>query len=134
MTVVATIITSAATAHATDSLITQKQPNGKLKQKDWISPKVIRVEAHRGAMSYYGLATRGDDAKLDWSTLKWLTQAANRARPDASGSSVLYARVHLVEENTGLSQDTIGGTDGGFVFPRLPIGFICSFRGCRFTT
>ena len=29
-------------------------------------------------MSYYGLATRGDDAKLDWSTLKWLTQAVER--------------------------------------------------------
>jgi hypothetical protein len=27
-----------------------------------------------------------------------------------------------VEENTGLSGDTLSGTDGGFVFPRLPIG------------
>src|SRR5215467_12808425 len=41
---------------------------------------------------------------------------------DPSGGSVSYARIHLTEENTGLTQDTVSGSDGGFLFPRLPIG------------
>jgi len=57
MTVVAAIITHAATAHATDSLITHEQRNGTLKVQEWEQPKVVKVDAFRGAMAYWGFAT-----------------------------------------------------------------------------
>ena len=41
---------------------------------------------------------------------------------DPSGASVSSARIHLVEEASGLTYDIVTGTDGGFLFPLLPIG------------
>jgi len=41
---------------------------------------------------------------------------------DPSGASVSSARIHLVEEASGLTYDLVTGTDGSFLFPLLPIG------------
>jgi hypothetical protein len=88
-----------------DSLITQKKPSGMLRAKDWTSPKVIRVDAYRGLISYWGLATW---ESLDWSTLKWLEKTA--ARADRSASPESFANQLAQDLNTrfnslGLPQD-----------------------------
>jgi hypothetical protein len=53
MTVVAAIITRTATAHATDSLITEEQHDGTVEAQEWEKAKVVRVDAFRGAMAYW---------------------------------------------------------------------------------
>jgi len=75
MSVITTLITRTATIHATDSLVTQLQPDGKRKVLKSEETKIVRVDHFRGAMSYWGLA------EIDgrWSTLKWLRDQAGRA-------------------------------------------------------
>jgi hypothetical protein len=84
MTVVAAIITRAATAHATDSLITEEQQDGTLRAQEWENPKVVRVDAFRGAMAYWGLAT---EKTRGWSTLPWLERMAGRAGQSSNPES-----------------------------------------------
>ena len=74
MTVVAAIITSHYTAHASDSFITERQTNGTFIVKESQQSKLVRVEAWRGVMAYWGLAYFGK-----WNTFDWLQAKANDA-------------------------------------------------------
>lgn len=69
MTVVSTLITRQCTAHASDSLITMLQPDGKRETLEWEQSKIVPVRKLRGAMTYWGLAKY--DA-YQWSTFDWL--------------------------------------------------------------
>lgn len=80
MTVIATIITSRFTAHATDSFITIRTDEGTYKVQEAQETKIVRVPAWRGAISYWGLATHASD----WSTPRWLRERAASAREYAS--------------------------------------------------
>jgi hypothetical protein len=91
MSVVTTLITRTATIHATDSLITQLQPNGKRKILESKATKIVRVDHFRGAMSYWGLAEM--DGR--WSTLKWLHDQASRAGKFDSPQAFAEAMVNL---------------------------------------
>lgn len=82
MTVISTIITRHYTAHASDSFVTIRRPNGFLEVVEKQAPKLIRVPAWRGVMGYWGLAQHGDD----WNTLAWLRGQAGRAGDYASAA------------------------------------------------
>jgi hypothetical protein len=75
LTVIATIITSRFTAHATDSFITRRTDEGSYTVQEAQETKIVRVPAWRGAISYWGLATHASD----WSTLRWLRERAAKA-------------------------------------------------------
>jgi hypothetical protein len=66
MTVIATLITSYGTVHATDSLISRDLPDGKREYLEYQRPKIVKVRAFRGAMSYWGLAELENMWMLDW--------------------------------------------------------------------
>jgi hypothetical protein len=66
MTVIATLITNYGTVHATDSLISRDLPDGKREYLEYKRPKIIKVRAFRGAMSYWGLAELENMWMLDW--------------------------------------------------------------------
>jgi hypothetical protein len=74
MTVIATIITSHYTVHASDSFITERQPDGSLVVKESQQTKLVRVDAWRGAMAYWGVASY-----QNWNTIDWLRAKANSA-------------------------------------------------------
>jgi hypothetical protein len=77
MTVIATVITSQFTAHASDSFITERLGGGRYKRqndKDQTT-KIVRAEAFKGAIVYWGLANHGD-----WNTLKWLQNLVKNNR------------------------------------------------------
>lgn len=93
MTVVSTIITQHFTAHACDSYLTRRSPDGTVEVCDTQLPKVVRVEAWRGALAYWGLALHGDD----WNTLNWLRSKADSAQE--AGSPETFAS-SLAEELT----------------------------------
>lgn len=69
MTVVSALITKHCTAHASDSLITTLQLDGKREPLEWEQSKIVPVRRLRGAMTYWGLAKY--DA-YQWSTFDWL--------------------------------------------------------------
>ncbi len=75
MTVIATVMSRWCTAHATDSFITERQPDGKVTLREDQQTKIVRVPRFDGAMSYWGLAAWGA-----WSTLTFLRERAQRAR------------------------------------------------------
>jgi hypothetical protein len=83
MTVVATIITKHCVAHATDSLITHRNPDGRRTVVETRASKLVRVGAFSGAISYWGLARHGSD----WDTHKWLTDQAGKAASHPSASA-----------------------------------------------
>jgi hypothetical protein len=65
MTAIATVITNRCTAHASDSFLTSVMPDGSLRVVEARRTKILRVEAHRGAMAYWGLATLGSLSILE---------------------------------------------------------------------
>lgn len=85
MTVIATVITSQYTAHATDSFITVARADGTREVVEDQAPKLVRVPAWRGALAYWGLARLGND----WDTLAWLR--ARAAQAGGSGSPEEFA-------------------------------------------
>ncbi|MCD4685535.1 MAG: hypothetical protein K8S97_06335 [Anaerolineae bacterium] len=68
MTVIVTLIGRDCTVHATDSLITQMQPDGTREVIEAVQPKMRPVRHFRGAISYWGLAC----VNSQWSTVDWL--------------------------------------------------------------
>lgn len=76
MTVITAIVSKAGTAHASDSYITEVDENGDLKVLEDQETKIVKVEAWRGVMAYWGLATC---PTYDWCTLDWLRARANEA-------------------------------------------------------
>lgn len=90
MTVVATIITAHFTAHASDSFLTEKQPDGSHRPTETEKTKLLHVPAWRGAMAYWGLAYYGK-----WHTLNWLRARANNA--GNYGSAEDFARAVATE-------------------------------------
>lgn len=71
MTVISTVISRSCIVHASDSLITERQPNGTYSITESERTKIIVVREWRGAMAYWGLATFGS-----WSTFDWLRDRA----------------------------------------------------------
>src|SRR5262245_23630981 len=101
MSVISTLISRSGTVHATDSLITRFDANGRRKPEepeDWNTMKIVPVEAWRGAMSYYGLALTDSG----WSTLDWLRQQA--AVADRYESAELFAKHIAAQLNQVLSR------------------------------
>lgn len=80
MTVVSTIITRHYTAHASDSFLTVRRPDGGRAVVEDQQSKLVRVPAWRGVMGYWGLARH----EGDWQTLEWLRTQANRAHESLS--------------------------------------------------
>lgn len=76
MTVIATLITKHWTVHATDSLITERQHDKTYDIKERQKPKMVRVDAFDGAISYWGLAW---DSLGQWNTYEWLIKQASSA-------------------------------------------------------
>jgi len=72
MTVIATLITSACTVHASDSLLTTVQTDGSIRFMEWKQTKIVQVRPWRGAIAYYGMA----GWKKGWRTLTWLQEKA----------------------------------------------------------
>jgi hypothetical protein len=83
MTVVSAIITSHCTAHASDSFLTSVEPGGECRILEGQQTKLVRVEAWRGALAYWGLARHSDG----WSTLDWLRTQASQARKLSSAEA-----------------------------------------------
>jgi hypothetical protein len=76
MTVISTVITRRCTVHASDSLITELQPDGRALPVEWERSKIIPVHHWRGALAYWGLANY---EAYGWSTLDWLQEQAQTA-------------------------------------------------------
>ena len=76
MTVVATIISRHATAHASDSFITSLTRGGNRHIEEARRTKIVAVPHWRGIMAYYGLA---QVSARKWSTLNWLRAQASTA-------------------------------------------------------
>ena len=76
MTVISTLITRYCIAHASDSMITERQDDGTYKMVETHETKIVCVRPWAGIMTYYGLASVKE---LGWSTLEWLRTQANRA-------------------------------------------------------
>ena len=108
MTVISTLITSAGTVHATDSLLTNLLADGRCEPVEWAQTKIIPVPAWRGAMSYWGLA----QIEGRWSTLDWLRNEA--ARAGDFGSAEAFAEELAGRLNRELSAMTFRRqTDAG---------------------
>jgi hypothetical protein len=75
MTVISTVITRTGTAHASDSLITEPQPDGTANPIGFKRSKILPVPRFRGAMSYWGLARYGS-----WNLYRHLQTVAANAR------------------------------------------------------
>jgi hypothetical protein len=105
MTVIATIITSRYTAHASDSFITERQKDGTFLVKETQQTKLVRVEAWRGAMAYWGLAYYGK-----WNTLDWLRAKASDADkyPSAQAFAEALAAELTTEANYRLRSAKMG--------------------------
>jgi hypothetical protein len=104
MTVIAALITANLTAHATDSFIVSIRADGTREILEEQQTKLVKVEAWRGAMAYWGLARYGNDFK----TVDWLRgrarQAGNYLSAQAFADSVanelsdLFARFQVVRD------------------------------------
>lgn len=100
MTVISTVITRYCTAHASDSLITELQPDGTRVPKEWERTKIVAVPRWRGAMAYWGLAKY--DA-YQWSTLDWLQE---RVQEGSQSSPEAFARRITEMLNEAISKMT----------------------------
>lgn len=98
MSVISTIITSMATVHATDSLLTKLSSNGDREPLEWQNTKIIPVPAWRGAMSYWGFAL----IEQRWSTLDWLQEQAERASGRESPEA--FAKALAIELNNKFTE------------------------------
>lgn len=76
MTVISAVITRYCTVHASDSLITDLQPDGSALPVEWEQTKIVPVHHWRGAMAYWGLARYEAHG---WSTFDWLQEQAKTA-------------------------------------------------------
>ncbi len=83
MSVISTVISRWCTAHASDSLIVELQPEGTRQPVEWGKPKFVKVEKWWGAISYWGLALARSDT-FNWSTLEWLKGQAEASHQFAS--------------------------------------------------
>ena len=83
MTVAACLIVDKWTVHSSDSLLTRRLPDGRLDELEWEEPKIVPVQAFRGALAYYGFAGL-DPAR---STLEWLRTEARQAHRHASAQA-----------------------------------------------
>lgn len=104
MTVIATVITSHFTIHATDSFITVPKSDGTFEIEEPEKTKIVPVPPWRGALSYWGLATH----KPDWSTLNWLQVRAQKAREHSSAEE--FARAIASELTATLRARTFQNT------------------------
>lgn len=95
MTVIAAVITRYCTAQASDSLITELQPDGTRVPKEWERTKIVAVPHWRGAMAYWGLATY--DA-YQWSTLDWLQERAQEANQHSSPEDFARVMTEMLDE------------------------------------
>jgi hypothetical protein len=86
MTVISAVISRFCTAHASDSLITERQPDGSYRPTEYRRAKIIAVRQWRGAMAYWGLATYGP-----WSTFDWLRDLATSASNFSSPQDFAYS-------------------------------------------
>ncbi|HEU5404276.1 MAG TPA: hypothetical protein VFU86_23200 [Terriglobales bacterium] len=84
MTVISTLICDVCTVHASDSFITQRMVNGDLVPIESEESKIIRVNAWKGALSYWGLATCSD---YGWNTAEWLRNQASAAQTFCSAEA-----------------------------------------------
>ena len=100
MTVIAAVITSYFTVHATDSFITTPKSDGALVIEEAEETKIIPVPAWRGAISYWGLATH----KPDWRTLNWLRTRTSKAGTYSSAKD--FAEAIASELTTALRART----------------------------
>ena len=75
MTVIVTLITRYCTVHASDSFITELQPDGTCLIREAERTKIVPVEGFHGAMAYWGVAK----IPSRWSTYDWLAKQAGRA-------------------------------------------------------
>jgi hypothetical protein len=100
MTVIATVITSHFTVHATDSFITAPKSDGTFEIEEAEETKIVPVPVWRGALSYWGLAAH----KPDWSTLDWLLVRAKKAGEHTSAEE--FARAIASELTTALRART----------------------------
>lgn len=87
MTIVATIVTSRYTAHACDSFLTIRSDKGKYHVIESTKTKLVRVEAWRGAIAYWGLAS----FSTQWDTLNWLRRQALGAGASKSAEEFAQA-------------------------------------------
>jgi hypothetical protein len=71
VTVISTLITRRWTVHASDSFITELQPDGKRKIIESERSKIVKVGKWSGIVSYFGLATY---EKYKWDTYEWLRE------------------------------------------------------------
>jgi len=101
MTAISTVITSTCTAHATDSFITTPAANGGFDVIESQETKIVKVEAFRGAMSYWGWATTPADGSR-WNTLRWLRQAA--AQAGSFGTASAFAESMARDLSTAASR------------------------------
>lgn len=97
MTVISTIITRHFSAHASDSFVTVRHPNGALEVVEDQAPKLVRVPAWRGIMGYWGLSRNGDD----WDTLAWLRSQASGARNHESAEAFSRAIARNLTQTLG---------------------------------
>ena len=94
MTVIAALITSNFTAHATDSFIVSLHGDGTREILEDQQTKLVKVEAWRGAMAYWGLAQYGNDFK----TLDWLRGRARQAGNHASAQAFADSMAHELSD------------------------------------
>lgn len=76
MTVISTLITRWCVAHASDSMITERQDDGSYKVVETAETKIVCVRPWAGIVTYFGLATVKE---AGWSTLSWLRAQASQA-------------------------------------------------------
>ena len=93
MTVISTVISRFCVVHASDSLITLRQPNGACCPTESERSKIVAVRQWRGAMAYWGLATRGN-----WSTFDWLRDRAAHTRNFSSAEEFAGAIALQLQE------------------------------------
>lgn len=79
MTIISTIISRHYTVHSSDSLITRINDKSVREPIEWEKSKIIRVDAFRGIMSYWGLAWY-KTPDYDVFTYDWLHNRAKLAR------------------------------------------------------
>ncbi len=83
---------------ASDSYITELQPDGTHKLTESRQTKLVAVEHFRGALAYWGLATY---VRYSWSTLRWLRGWAGKAREFSSAETFAHSLASAL--NAGIS-------------------------------
>jgi hypothetical protein len=76
MTVISTIISRHCIAHASDSLITRKNDEGKYEVLDQKTTKIICIRRWAGIIACWGLSRKDE---YNWSVLKWLQAQVDKA-------------------------------------------------------